>query len=63
MDAHGLNDRAAYQDAQVPVTCAAQVEAGAMGIDCQKISEVEVFASAGFEDIPITFKYSRCGKT
>ena len=34
---------------------AKQVKAGAKGINCQKITEAEVFADAGFEDLLITF--------
>ena len=33
----------------------AQRQAGARGINCQKITEAEVFADAGFDDILITF--------
>jgi len=32
-----------------------QLEAGAVGINCQKVTEAEVFADAGFEDILITY--------
>ncbi|MFD1198575.1 D-TA family PLP-dependent enzyme [Brucella gallinifaecis] len=32
-----------------------QVEAGANGINCQKVTEAEVFADAGFDDILITY--------
>ncbi len=31
------------------------MEAGARGINCQKITEAEVFADAGFQDLLITF--------
>jgi len=40
---------------KIPAIAAAQVAAGARGINCQKISEAEVFANAGFNDILITF--------
>jgi D-serine deaminase-like pyridoxal phosphate-dependent protein len=33
----------------------AQINAGAIGINCQKVSEAEVFAKAGFKDILITY--------
>ena len=32
-----------------------QIDAGAIGINCQKIGEAEVMADAGFDDILITF--------
>lgn len=32
-----------------------QIDAGAVGINCQKLSEAEVFAQAGFDDILITY--------
>ena len=32
-----------------------QIEAGAKGINCQKVTEAEAFANAGFEDILITY--------
>lgn len=32
-----------------------QLQAGAAGINCQKLSEAEVFAAAGFDDILITY--------
>jgi len=32
-----------------------QIDAGAAGINCQKIGEAEVMAEAGFDDILITF--------
>jgi D-serine deaminase-like pyridoxal phosphate-dependent protein len=55
MDAHGLNFRPHIKTHKIPSLAAAQVEAGAKGINCQKITEAEVFAAAGFEDILITF--------
>jgi D-serine deaminase-like pyridoxal phosphate-dependent protein len=55
MDAHGLNFRPHIKTHKIPALAAAQVAAGARGINCQKITEAEVFAAAGFEDILITF--------
>lgn len=55
MDAHGLRFRPHIKTHKIPALAAAQVAAGAKGINCQKISEAEVFAAAGFEDILITF--------
>src|ERR1700712_417290 len=55
MDAHGLNFRPHIKTHKIPALAAAQLAAGAKGINCQKITEAEVFAAAGFEDILITF--------
>ncbi|NKK88131.1 D-TA family PLP-dependent enzyme [Rhizobium leguminosarum bv. viciae] len=55
MDQHGLNFRPHIKTHKIPALAAAQVAAGAKGINCQKVTEAEVFAAAGFEDILITF--------
>jgi D-serine deaminase-like pyridoxal phosphate-dependent protein len=54
-DAHGLAFRPHIKTHKLPVVARLQAEAGARGINCQKITEAEVFADAGFEDILITF--------
>jgi D-serine deaminase-like pyridoxal phosphate-dependent protein len=54
-DRHGLSFRPHIKTHKLPVVAKLQVEAGAKGINCQKITEAEVFADAGFEDILITF--------
>ncbi|KQS88706.1 MULTISPECIES: D-TA family PLP-dependent enzyme [unclassified Rhizobium] len=55
MDSHGLSFRPHIKTHKIPALAEAQVAAGAKGINCQKITEAEVFADAGFEDILITF--------
>lgn len=40
---------------KIPDLARQQIAAGACGITCQKVSEAEVFADAGFDDIMITF--------
>lgn len=55
MDKHGLSFRPHIKTHKIPALAEAQVGAGANGINCQKITEAEVFADAGFEDILITF--------
>ena len=55
MDAHGLAFRPHIKTHKIPAVAMAQRQAGARGINCQKISEAEVFADAGFDDILITF--------
>lgn len=55
MDAHHLNFRPHIKTHKIPAVAEAQRRAGARGINCQKITEAEVFAEAGFDDILITF--------
>ncbi|QDY70904.1 D-TA family PLP-dependent enzyme [Qingshengfaniella alkalisoli] len=40
---------------KLPSVAKLQIAAGARGINCQKVSEAEVFAEEGFDDILITF--------
>jgi D-serine deaminase-like pyridoxal phosphate-dependent protein len=54
-DQHGLAFRPHIKTHKLPSIARLQVDAGAKGINCQKITEAEVFADAGFEDILITF--------
>ncbi|WP_172293711.1 D-TA family PLP-dependent enzyme [Pseudoruegeria sp. HB172150] len=51
----GRNFRPHIKTHKLPELAAAQVEAGAVGINCQKVTEAEVFAEAGFDDILITY--------
>lgn len=55
MDAHNLAFRPHIKTHKIPALAQQQVAAGAKGINCQKITEAEVFADAGFQDILITF--------
>ncbi|KQS72243.1 alanine racemase [Rhizobium sp. Leaf371] len=55
LDGHGLAFRPHIKTHKIPAIAKAQEAAGARGINCQKITEAEVFADAGFEDILITF--------
>ena len=55
MDSHGLAFRPHIKTHKIPAIAAEQVKAGAKGINCQKITEAEVFADHGFEDLLITF--------
>jgi len=54
-DAHGLAFRPHIKTHKIVALAREQVAAGAKGINCQKITEAEVFAAAGFQDILITF--------
>jgi D-serine deaminase-like pyridoxal phosphate-dependent protein len=55
MDKSGLDFRPHIKTHKIPDLARAQIDAGAKGINCQKISEAEIFADAGFDDILITF--------
>jgi len=55
MDRHGISFRPHIKTHKVLSVATAQMDAGAVGINCQKVTEAEVFADAGFDDILITF--------
>ncbi len=55
MDSHGLKFRPHIKTHKVFSVARAQLAAGAAGINCQKVTEAEAFAQAGFDDILITF--------
>lgn len=55
MTAHGLSFRPHIKTHKIPSVARAQIDAGAAGINCQKLTEAEVFADAGFQDILITY--------
>jgi D-serine deaminase-like pyridoxal phosphate-dependent protein len=50
-DAHGLKLRPHIKTHKLPFFAHKQMEAGAVGITCQKIGEAEVMADAGLTDI------------
>ncbi|MFD1793956.1 D-TA family PLP-dependent enzyme [Ochrobactrum teleogrylli] len=54
-DQHGQAFRPHIKTHKIPSIARLQLEAGAKGINCQKITEAEVFAEAGFDDILITY--------
>lgn len=54
-DQHGLALRPHIKTHKLPLFAKAQIEAGAAGITCQKLSEAEVMAEHGLEDILITY--------
>lgn len=55
MDGHGIGFRPHIKTHKIPSVARAQLDAGAIGITCQKLTEAEVFADAGFGDILITY--------
>jgi D-serine deaminase-like pyridoxal phosphate-dependent protein len=55
LDAHGLAFRPHIKTHKIPAVARAQLAAGAIGINCQKVTEAEAFADAGIDDILITY--------
>jgi len=61
---HGIGNRPHIKTHKIPALAKMQIEAGAIGITCQKIGEVEVFADAGVaDDILLTFNILGEAKT
>lgn len=54
-DSLGLAFRPHIKTHKIPAIAQMQIDAGAVGIACQKVSEAEVFAQAGFSDIQIPY--------
>lgn len=54
-DSHGKVFRPHIKTHKIAAIARQQVKAGAIGINCQKVTEAEVFADAGFDDILITY--------
>ena len=59
----GINFRPHIKTHKIPDIARRQIEAGAVGIACQKVSEAEVFADAGFTDIQIPYNIVGARKT
>ena len=55
LDEHGIANRPHIKTHKLPQIAGMQVEAGAVGITCQKLGEAEVMADAGLDDILITY--------
>ncbi|MCJ8141265.1 alanine racemase [Falsirhodobacter halotolerans] len=55
MDKIGLLARPHVKTHKLPHLARAQIAAGAIGITCQKLTEAEVFADVGLDDILITY--------
>lgn len=54
-DQHGKAFRPHIKTHKIAAVARQQVDAGAVGLNCQKVTEAEVFADAGFDDILITY--------
>ena len=59
----GIGFRPHIKTHKIPDIARRQIEAGATGIACQKVSEAEVFADAGFRDIQIPYNIVGAAKT
>ena len=55
LDRHGIANRPHIKTHKIPQIAHMQIEAGAVGITCQKLSEAEVMADAGIGDIFIPY--------
>ena len=51
LDKHKIANRPHIKTHKIPAIAKMQMDAGAVGITCQKVSEAEVMANAGFTDI------------
>lgn len=54
-DGWGIKFRPHIKTHKLPLIAKMQIEAGAVGITCQKIGEAEIMADAGIDDILITY--------
>jgi len=52
---HGIRNRPHIKTHKIPEIAHMQIEAGAVGIACQKLTEAEVMAQAGIRDILVTY--------
>lgn len=55
LDEHHIANRPHIKTHKIPAIAKMQMDAGAIGITCQKVSEAEVMAGAGFTDIFIPY--------
>ena len=55
LDNHHIANRPHIKTHKIPAIAKMQIDAGAIGITCQKVSEAEVMADAGFTDIFIPY--------
>jgi D-serine deaminase-like pyridoxal phosphate-dependent protein len=64
LDRHGVANRPHIKTHKIPAIAKLQIEAGAVGIACQKLGEVEAFVDAGVcDDILLTFNIIGEAKT
>jgi len=64
LSSHGIANRPHIKTHKIPIIGRMQIAAGAIGITCQKIGEVEVFVDAGVsDDVLLTFNVLGRAKT
>ncbi len=64
LDRHGVRNRPHIKTHKIPDIGRMQLAAGAVGITCQKLGEVEVFADAGVaDDVLVTYNILGAAKT
>src|SRR4030095_3894663 len=56
LDEHKIANRPHIKTHKIPAIAQMHMDAGAVGITCQKVSEAEVMAEAGFNDVFIPYK-------
>jgi D-serine deaminase-like pyridoxal phosphate-dependent protein len=54
-DRHGIGNRPHIKTHKIPQIARAQLAAGAFGVTCQKLGEVEVMLDAGIQDVLLTY--------
>lgn len=59
----GIQFRPHIKTHKIPAIAQKQIDAGAVGIACQKVSEAEIFADAGFTDIQLPYNIVGAKKT
>jgi D-serine deaminase-like pyridoxal phosphate-dependent protein len=62
LDGHKIANRPHVKTHKIPAIARRQMDAGAVGITCQKVSEAEVMAEAGLDDIFIPYNIIGEGK-
>jgi D-serine deaminase-like pyridoxal phosphate-dependent protein len=62
LDEHKIANRPHIKTHKIPAIAKMQMEAGAVGITCQKVSEAEVMAEAGFDNIFLPYNIIGEGK-
>lgn len=64
LDRHGIGNRPHVKTHKIPAIGKMQMAAGAIGITCQKLGEVEVFADSGVaDDVLVTYNVLGRAKT
>lgn len=62
-NAAGIAFRPHIKTHKIPEIARLQIDAGAVGLACQKVSEAQIFAEAGFDDLLIPYNILGASKT